>query len=359
MLIFIAVLTLIALIIIHELGHFIAAKKLGVKVEEFGLGYPPRIWGKKVGETLYSINLLPFGGFVRIYGQEGKINDPSSFSEKPFWKKSIIILGGVFSFWVISAIILSVVMVLGVPSEISDDRANGVIDPKVQVLGVAPESPAEIAGLKMGDIIRGVNAGGQELSIDKVRQIQEITQDNKGESITLRVQRGGETLNLDITPRVTSPKNEGPMGVALTRTALINYPWYTAPIKGIESTLNLTLAIVQSWIILFSSLFSGKGLPPGAEVTGVVGIFQLFSQVGGLGVSYFLQFIALIAVNLALINSLPIPALDGGWFMFMVIEKLRGKALNEKVIQAVSASFFFLLIALMIWVTIRDIIRIF
>jgi len=355
MFIAIAIVTLILLIIIHELGHFVAAKFLGVKVEEFGLGYPPRLWGKKIGETLYSLNLLPFGGFVKIYGQEGSIKDPNSFSEKPFWKKSVIILGGVFSFWVVSVILIAIVMGIGAPSEISDEQVSGVINPKVQILGIQKDSPAALAELKTGDVVKEIN----NISVDKVSQVQKITQENRGREITLAIQRGGEILNVKITPRADSKEGEGPIGIALARTALIKYPWYIAPIKGAEGTIALTWAIIQSWIMLFSSLFQGQGLPPGAEVTGVVGIFQLFSEVGGLGASYFIHFIALIAVNLALINSLPIPALDGGWFMFLVIEKLRGRPLNERIIQRVSAMFFFLLIGLMIWVTIRDIVRIF
>jgi regulator of sigma E protease len=346
----IAFFTLIALIIIHELGHFVAAKKLGVKVEEFGLGYPPRIWGKKVGETLYSLNALPFGGFVKIYGQEEEIKDSKSFSEKPFWKKSIIILGGVFSFWIISAIILTFVMLIGAPTIVEDNNQGNLINPKVQIVSVAPNSPAALAGLQAGDTIKNV---------DKVSEVQEMTKENLGKEITLIIQRGDKVFEVKLVPRASSPKGEGSMGVGLARTALVKYPWYLAPIKGIGATLNLTWAIIQSWIYVFSSLFKGGGLPPGVEVTGVVGIFQLFTQVGSLGVSYFLQFIAVIAIYLALANSLPIPALDGGWFMFLVIEKIRKKPLNQLTIQKVSAVFFFALIALMIWVTVKDIIRIF
>jgi regulator of sigma E protease len=149
------------------------------------------------------------------------------------------------------------------------------------------------------------------------------------------------------------------MGIGLVRTALRKYPWYIAPIKGIWATISLTITIIKSWGMVFSNLFSGRGLPPGVEVTGVVGIFQLFGQMGGLGISYFLQFVAIIAVHLALINSLPIPALDGGWFFFMLIEKIKRKPLNQLFVQRISAVFFFLLIALMVWVTVRDIIRIF
>jgi len=356
-----AFISLVLLIIIHELGHFIAAKKLGVKVEEFGLGLPPRIWGKQVGETLYSLNWIPFGGFVKIYGQEEPVKEDSkSFTDRPFWQKSIIILAGVFSFWVISFVVLTAVMLIGAPSAIDDSEINNLVDPKVQIVSISPGSPAQTAGLKLGDVIIKIKIDDTKLiEVNKVKDVLDISMANKGKEATLTIKRGLEVFDVTLNIRESYAADDGPMGVALVRTDLKKYPWYLAPIKGLEATASLTWAIIESWITLFGSLFSGKGLPPGVQVTGVVGIFQLFAEVGGLGVSYFLQFIAIIAIHLALINILPIPALDGGWFFFLLIEKIKGSPLNQKIVQKTSAVFFFLLITLMIWITIRDIIRIF
>ena len=130
LLVFIAFISLMSLIITHELGHFLLAKKFGIKVEEFGIGYPPRIYGKKVGETIYSLNLLPFGAFVRIFGHEERIDHPRSFSNKPIWQRALVILGGVVSFWIVAAILLTLVMALGVPSIINDSDAIGFSEPK-------------------------------------------------------------------------------------------------------------------------------------------------------------------------------------------------------------------------------------
>jgi len=357
--IIIAFFSLIGLVILHELGHFLLAKKFGVKVEEFGIGYPPRLFGKKIGETIYSLNLLPFGAFVKIYGHEKRIEDPRSFSTKPFYQKSLIILGGVVVFWIVSAILLSIVMGIGVPSAISDEEGGILKDVKVQIAAIVSESPAEAAELKIGDAISGLSFENEELKIDKVSQIQEFTQAHKGEEIILTIQRGDEIFDVSLTPRVSFPEGEGPMGIALVRTSLKSYPWHIAPIKGIEATGVLTVAVIRGWGMVFSSLFQGQGVPPGVEIGGPVRIFELFVDVRALGASYFLQFIALISISLALINILPIPALDGGWFLFLVIEKLKGKPLNDKIVQKVSAVFFFLLIALMIWITTKDIIRLF
>ena len=358
--IIIAFVSLLGLITLHELGHFLLAKKFGVKVEEFGIGYPPRLFGKKIGETIYSLNLLPFGAFVKIYGHEKRIEDPRSFSTKAFYQKSLIILGGVVVFWVVSAILLSIVMGIGVPSAISDEEGGILKDPKVQIATIAPGSPAEAAELKIGDAIIGIKS--QELeskSINKVGEIQEFTQAYKGEEVILTIQRGDKIFDVSLIPRVSPPEGEGPMGIALVRTALRSYPWYIAPVEGVKATGALTVAVVRGWGMVFSSLFQGEGVPPGVEIGGPVRIFELFVDVGALGTSYFLQFIALISISLALINILPIPALDGGWFVFLVIEKIKGKPLNDKIVQKVSATFFFLLIALMVWITIKDVIRLF
>lgn len=357
--IIIAFMSLVILIILHELGHFIVAKKFGVKVEEFGLGFPPRLFGKKFGETLYSINLLPFGGFVKIYGQEESVDHPRSFSTKPIWQRAFIISGGVISFWIISAILLSIVMAIGVPTAIGDEENHNLVNPKVQIVVVALDSPAEVAGLKIGDIIKELKFQDKQLKIDKVGQVLEFTQAYKGEEVILTIQRGKEIFDIPLIPRVSPPKNEGPMGIALDRTALKSYPWYRAPVEGIKATGNLTLIIVTGWGRLIASLFQGKGVPPGMEVRSVVGIFEIFIIVRGLGISYFLQFIAMISISLALINILPIPALDGGWLLFLGIEKLKGRPLNQKIIRNISTVFFFLLIALMILVIIKDIGRFF
>ena len=354
----IAIISLIALVFFHELGHFLLAKKFGVKVEEFGFGYPPRIWGKKIGETLYSVNLLPFGGFVKIYGQEKKIEESRSFTVKPYWQKALIISGGVISFWIIAAIILSIVMMLGAPTVVGDS-AKGVVEPKVQIIGVASESPAKEAGLKIGDIIKQFSINNFQFPIDKVKEVQEFTNTYKGQEVALTIQRGKDIFDVFLVPRVSPPSGEGAMGISLIRTALESYPWYEAIWRGVLATGNLTWRILAGWGMLFSSLFQGKGVPAGMEVAGIVGIFQLFAQVGSLGVSYFLNFIAVITVHLAIINILPIPALDGGWLLFLTIEKIRKKPLNQKVIESLSSVFFILLIIFMILITIRDIVRIF
>jgi len=357
MVILIVFISLIGLIVLHEFGHFAIAKKFGVRVEEFGIGYPPRIFGKKIGETLYSLNLLPFGAFVKIYGEEGGIESAHSFTGKPIWQRALIILGGVVSFWIISAILLSIVFGMGVPQAISD--TTKAVNPKVQIVAVATGSPAEEAGIKVGDTIKEFSIFNSQFSINKVKEIQELTEKYKGEAITLTIERGKEVFDATLIPRVSPPEGEGAMGVGLVRTALTSYPWYLAPIKGVEACFNLTGSIVAGLSQVFGNLIQGKGLPPGAQLMGPIGIGSLMTQAAHLGLAYYLQFIALISIYLAIFNILPIPALDGGKLLFLGIEKVRRKPVSQKIEQGITSIFFALLIALMIWVTIKDISRLF
>ena len=352
-----ALITIVSLVTLHELGHFILAKKFGVKVEEFGIGYPPRIFGKKVGETVYSLNLLPFGAFVRLYGESEKIKDSRSFSGKPFWQKSLIILGGVISFWVVAFILFTIVMILGVPTVIGDN--DNYPNSKIQIMAVIPDSPAGKAGIRIGDIILKIKdpQTGIEKEIDKTKELQEFIKENKGKEVILTIQRGKEFLSFSLVPRISPPEGQGPIGVALVRTALKKYPWYLAPFEGAKTTVYLTGMVLKGWASALINLIQRK--PAGVELVGPVGVFGLFIQAGELGLVYFLQFVAIISIFVALTNVVPIPITDGGKFLLLTIEKIRGKEISSKVEQRINAFFFALLIALMIWVTIKDISKFF
>jgi len=358
--ILIVFISFIGLVVLHEFGHFILAKKFGVKVEEFGVFLPPRIFGKKIGETIYSLNLLPFGAFVKMPGEMGGgIEDPRNFSGKPMWQRILIILGGVISFWIIAAILLSIVFGTGVPQAISDEEE--AVNPKVQIVVVAAGSPAEKAGIKVGDTIASIKLQikNEKLKIDKVKQVQEFTNSYKGEEITLTIERGEEIFETPLIPRVSPPEGEGAMGIGLVRTAEKSYPWYIAPIKGIEACFNLTFSIVKGLLQVLGNLIQGKGLPPGAQLMGPIGIGSLMTQSFKLGVNYYLQFVAIISIYLAIFNILPIPALDGGKLVFLGIEAIRRKPVSQKIEQNITTIFFGLLIALLIWVTIKDVARLF
>ncbi|MCK4354949.1 RIP metalloprotease RseP [Candidatus Parcubacteria bacterium] len=356
--IIIAFIALMSLIVLHEFGHFILAKKFGVAVDEFGIGYPPRIFGKKIGDTIYSLNLIPLGAFVRVRGEEGGIEDIKSFAKKPIYQRMLIVLGGVVMFWIISWILISIALSLGVPAAVSDE-AQGLIDPRVRVIMIAPNSPAEQAGLMPGDAVIKINAGDSRTEIDKVVELQELVRENLGKEIFLTIERGEKIFETGLTPRKEPPENEGAMGVGLIRTSTKSYPWYEAPIHGAISVVDLTIGAVRGWGMVISNLINGQGMPAGAQVMGPVGIFGLLAKMSSLGASYFIQLIATISIFLALFNILPIPALDGGKLVFLGIEAIRKKPVSQKVEQNLTVFFFYLLILLLIFVTFKDIQRLF
>lgn len=352
---------LIALLVLHEFGHFLAAKKLGVKVEEFGVGYPPRLLSKKIGETRYSLNLLPFGAFVKIHGEEGKrtIEDYRSFSGRPIWQRAVILVAGVFSFWLAAFLILTVSSaVFGLPKVVSDETTEGVANPYVQIVQVAKGSPAERAGLKLGDRILALNFEDSKVTVSKVKEVQGFTEKYTGQEIVLTIKRGDEVLEKKLVPRVSPPEGEGAMGIALARTANFKYSWFQAPGQALLVTARTTVLIPQLLAKVFLKAIKGEKVE-GVRLVGPVGVGQIMGQALSVGFGNFLFTLAMIAIFLAISNLLPIPALDGGRILFLAIEGARRRPVNPKIEAKVNSVFFTLLILLMVFVTVRDIWRIF
>src|SRR3989344_3659359 len=347
----IAFFSLIALMIIHEFGHFIIAKKFGVKVEEFGIGYPPRIFGKKFGETLYSVNLIPLGAFVKIYGEEGGIDDYRSFSKLTIWKRVLIVLGGVIAFWVASIIIFSVVFMMGAVVPVGDQDVQGFSNPQIKIMQITNGSPPQSAGLMKGDVV--VNVNGQEVS--KISDFQFIIQENKGKEILVTVLRGQNTMELAMTPRLEYASDQGPLGIVLERFATLieKSPWYEAPFRGTLYCAQVTWQAMAGIFGVFANLFSGKGVPSGAELAGPVGITIFLARAVDYGAGFFLYFIGSISVFIALFNLFPIPALDGGKLLFLAIEKIQKKPVPVNWEQGLTIFFFILLITTSIFVTIK------
>jgi regulator of sigma E protease len=224
-------------------------------------------------------------------------------------------------------------------------------------LAVSPDSPAEKAGIKTGDAIKQAKFQNLAVDINKVKELQDFVGQHKGQEITITIQRGKDVLDVSLIPRVTISSTEGPMGIELVRTALKSYPWYLAPYEGVKTTVRLTILSLEGWGQAITNIVNKK--PSGVQLMGPVGIFSLFTQVSQLGVIYFLQFVAVISIFMALFNILPIPAVDGGKLLFLIIEKIRGKPMKKEIEQKVEGFFFSLLILLAVWVTIKDIIRLF
>lgn len=352
------VLILTVLILVHEFGHFITAKRSGAKVEEFGIGFPPRLFGVRKGETIYTINLLPIGGFVKIHGEDGADQkDPRSFASKSLATRSFIIVAGVAMNILFAAVLLSVGHFIGLPKLIDETSLDpNMTDISVRIAAIAEQSPASEADLRAGDVMYMMEAEGSVLSqIDTITSVQDFTDQHLGSVVTLSVMRGNTALTMRVVPRENPPEGEGAIGIAMMRTGTISYPAYLAPLKGIESTIALTIGTLRAFGGIIVDLVRSGAVQE--ELAGPIGIAVITGQVQQLGFIFLLQFMALISVNLAIINVLPFPALDGGRLLFLAIEKLKGSPVNQKYEKFAHTVGFALLIVVMILVTFRDISR--
>lgn len=376
------------LILVHELGHFFAAKKLGVAVEEFGLGLPPRAkklftwkgtkftlgWlipgrgfasaeikgvDRPVNQTAteFTLNWLPFGGFVRMRGEDADPESPSSFGLQPSsleangffyaqkpWKRAVILLAGVTMNLIFGIAAFTIVYsFLGIPTETD----------KVIVQGIAPNSPAAAAGFKENDVIVGFSTA---------KEFIELVNQNRGQEIYFSLTRSGSELEVSVVPRPAdqTPEGEGALGVAISNLEFIHYPWWKMPflaaVTGIKEALGWSVNIVAGLGSMLSQLALHGRLPK--DVAGPVGIAYIAGNVARQGWLALVQFAGILSVNLAVVNILPIPALDGGRLLFLGIEKLRGRPVEAKKERWAHLIGYAVLISLILLATIQDILRI-
>lgn len=348
------------LVFVHEFGHFITAKKAGAKVEEFGFGFPPRIFGVKKGETLYSLNLIPLGGFVKIYGEDGQDRkDPRSFASKKIGARAVILVAGVSFNALLTIILLFFGYSAGFPSIITDENRSNARDLKVQIIEVAADSPADEAGFRMGDVISNLSIDDASLAVSNIKDVQKFISENKGRQITITAQRGGKEFGVSLTPRPNPPQGEGEAGIAMAETGIISYPWHKSLWQALSSTLYFAGFIAFTIFKLIKDLIISGGSEILAGISGPVGIAAMTGQATRLGFIYVLQLAAILSITLAVINILPFPALDGGRLLFLGIEKIKGRPINQKIEKIIHAAGFFFLIFLMVLVSVRDVGRLF
>ncbi|MBU0545829.1 RIP metalloprotease RseP [Patescibacteria group bacterium] len=413
LIIFIAILAI--LVLSHEFGHFIVARKNGIKVDEFGFGFPPRIlgiqffkeiklekiaeqekievetkeeagvlketvtdtiheidkvtqsrkwrivWGNKAVEklreenagregTIYSLNWIPLGGFVRIKGEDGEnAQDPDSFGSKKPWQRALVLVAGVAMNILLAAVLLSVGYMVGLP-QMTDQLSSEtkVKDRRVEIMQVIPGKPAEQAGLEAGDVVVKLN----NLENPRLKEMQKYVDDHRDEKISVTVRRENEMITKSIQPVVYEETGKGGLGVAIAEVGMVSYPWYQAIYYGFLTSFLYLKEIIVAFALFIKGLFEGAGV--GGEVTGPVGIAVMTGRVARLGFAYLVQFTAVLSLNLAIINILPIPALDGGRLLFLLIAKIRGKENNKNVEQLVHTIGFALLLLLIVAVTFHD-----
>lgn len=331
------------LILGHEAGHFFTAKAFRLKIDEFGFGFPPRMFAKKRGETEYSFNWLPFGGFVKIAGE----NDvPSNsidlatvpeeeqkryFSFQPAWKRVVIIVAGVAINFVIGWLLLSAVFMVGTPRI-------------VVVTGVQEGSPAAGAGFQEGDIVKGFSG---------ISELTGFINEHRGKEMAIEVLRDGEAVRVSAVPRVETPAGEGALGILLSEGGTPRQGFFVALYRGLIEAGAIAWMTLAGLYQIVAQLVTKGSLVAG--VVGPVGIFSVAQQTGQLGLVYLLQLLSIISINLAVINLVPFPALDGGRFWMILIEKLKGSPVPRKVEALVNGVGFVLLLLLMAALTVRDV----
>lgn len=360
MLIVLIVLIGLSLLILgHEAGHFFVAKLFGLKIDEFGFGFPPRIKAWKKGETEYSVNWLPFGGFVRISGERGEFamqeeleknetaiestngkvpaiatapaDNSRLFYAQPAWKKSLIVLAGVIINFIIGWLLVSVVLMVGTP--------NALV-----IAGVQPNSPAQQIGIQAGDVVKGFSTS--QSFIDYINA-------HRGQPTNVAVIRNNKEVDFTVTPRVTTAPNEGAIGVELQEGGTARENPFAALRDGLISSALLFWLTLGAFWQLIVQLFTHASLLPG--VVGPVGIFGVAEESGKIGIMYLIQLLGIISINLTVVNLIPFPALDGGRFVMTIIEKIKGSAVPAKVEAFVNGLGFAFLILLMVLLTIRDV----
>lgn len=363
--VFIIVLSI--LVLVHEFGHFIVAKKFGIRVEEFGFGLPPRIFGKKYGETVYSLNLLPIGGFVKLYGEEGEVTGEDkdrSFTGKSKVARTLVIVAGVVMNFILAILIISFIF------------TQGVLVPtnRIHIEGVSQDSPAKKAGLLPGDVIWEMANDKEKKAIKNSEDLISFTNKNlgkelrltlfrcaqgkpQGENISCKTGFGQEELTISLIPRKESPKGEGAMGVVISNLEEKRYSIIEAPIKGTLEVIQLSSLMFVAVIQLFWRLLTMAQFPQ--DVAGPVGVAQITGQALKFGPMAILQLLGFLSLNLAVVNILPIPALDGGRLLFIGIEAIFGKKVLPKVEQTAHQIGMIVLLALILLITLNDVKRLF
>lgn len=362
MAVLIFIIILAVLIVVHEFGHFIVAKKSGIKVTEFGVGFPPRIWSKKKGETLYSVNAIPFGGFVRIHGEtpdEDSISGPDSarsILNKPRPIQIAVLVAGVTFNVLFAWILISFGFISGLPTPSSSYTGPGTIENVQTVItAVSPNSPALNAGVKAGDAILNISSGkyvAKEISPEIVSNFIEA---HGKEGITLDLKRGDSMKTFDMKAEEGVVQGQIAIGIAMDTIGTLKLPLHQAFIEGAKVTFVQLESIALGLVTFFGKVFVGEGSLQ--EVTGPVGIVGLVGDVTHLGFTYLLSFTAIISLNLAVINLLPFPALDGGRIVIVLIESIIRKPLPVKFVNGMNALGFLFLIILMLVVTVHDVFK--
>jgi regulator of sigma E protease len=358
-------LVLFVLVVVHEYGHYKAAKIFGARVDEFGFGYPPKIATLfKRGETAFTLNLLPFGGFVKIFGEDDLGKESSADSHralfnKPRWQQAIVLCAGVFMNIFLAGLLFSFGLMIGLPSSVGALDKHNKVTENIVIVDVEPGKPGALSLLQPKDEVVKITLSNQNIEFPQnTEDFKKSIQKSEGKEIVMTIKRDGQLLDKKLTPIFDTENNIYRAGLGLDTVGTVKLSFFKALVSGFKITFIILGDIFKSLFSLIGGLFTGNH-SPGAEVTGPVGLVKSVGRAASFGFSYVISLTALISLNLAAINILPIPALDGGRLFFLLIEKIKGSRIQPKLANMLNSGFFFLLVGLMLLVTVFDVLKLF
>ncbi|MCD5390246.1 MAG: RIP metalloprotease RseP [Candidatus Pacebacteria bacterium] len=362
--IIIFILILGILVFVHELGHFLFAKLFNIRVDEFGFGYPPKMFKMFSWRgTDFTMNWIPFGGFVKIFGENddgSELSDEEkavSLVHKPRWQQTLVMFGGILFNLIFAWILFSGIFMAGIMAPVSSAPDNYKFENiDLTLTSIMQKSPAENAGLQVGDIVKEYYTGEstvivQDQSIEDIARF--IQENGENSDVGFVVLRDKKLENIITKPKLGIVGDSYSIGVGMDRVGKMKLPFFQSLWYGAKNTVSMTVEIFRG----FGQLISGKVSID--AVSGPVGIAGQVGSAAKIGLTYLIGFAAMLSINLAVLNIIPFPALDGGRIFILLIESVIGKRLNPNIVNWINVVGFFLLIGLMLFVTVKDIIKLF
>ncbi|MFA7191818.1 MAG: RIP metalloprotease RseP [Candidatus Paceibacterota bacterium] len=360
--ILIFIVILLVLVVSHEFGHFIVAKKSGIRVDEFAFGFPPRIFGKKIGETTYSLNALPLGGYVKIFGEnpdEDSMNGPDrdrSFVNKPRYIQAAVLSAGVVMNFLVAWLLISIGFMSGMPTSVASlSHGQTLTNQAITITSVLPGSPAEISGLRAGDVLVSMKTKTDVTDTPSTDSVSYFIKKHGSESIDITYKRGPDVLNTSLTPSIKKEGGAPTVGISMDMIGMLKLAPLPAIWEGLKLSADLFVATAVGFFTLIHDAVLGQA--DMSTLTGPVGIVGVVGDAAKFGFIYLLSFTALISINLAVINLIPFPALDGGRLIFLLIEKIKGSKISPNIANWTNTIGFGLLMLLMVIITYHDIVK--
>ena len=377
--ILIFIIILLVLVVSHEFGHFIVAKMNNIRVDEFSFGFPPKLFGKKIGETTYNFNLLPLGGYVKIFGENideadllevgllDKEETPEkielasrSLANKPKYIQAMVLLAGVTMNFLVAWLLLSIGFMSGLPTSVGTAPSGVTIENQaLTITSVLSNSPAEKGGIKVGDKILSLNTTMDSTKLSSsnlsTENVQSFVKSHNGEEVNISLMRGKEPIVVTVIPEKNKSGDNAMIGISMDIIGTLKLPISGAIWEGLKLSGDIFVGTAVGFYNLIHSALIGQGSM--SNLTGPVGIVGVVGDAAKFGFIYLLSFTALISINLAVINLIPFPALDGGRLLFLLIEKIKGSRIKPQIANIINMIGFGLLMLLMVVITYHDILK--